>query len=806
MSSPLAAVAPNTAQRHLGRFEIIRVLGKGVQGTVYLARDPHLGRDVAVKTLRIEHMNASSRSERVRALLDEARIVSKLQHPNIVTLYDAGEEDGNPYLVFEYVEGLTLEALIREKGTLPCAQAADIAQQVLRGIALAHAKGVFHRDLKPANIILTTDGIPRVMDFGIARLASDMKGGEEALFGTPSYMAPEYITSRPYTALSDLFGLGMMLYEMLTGQPAVKTNNMYETLHRIVNVPFPPPNEINPDVDEGLTSLVMRAIAKDPKARFESAEKMAEALAVWLEPLPEAPATGAQGTLDFLLRRMRHKSDFPALSTTMSNITHVLGSDRQHANVLCNTILRDFALTNKILKLVNAAYYNQFGGTIRTISRAVTILGLETIRNVAMSLMLFEHLQNKSQAIALRDELAATYFSGVLAREFVQQMGIRDAEEAFICAMFRRLGALLAKFYLYDEVQAIERLMQSRNIDEAPASTQVLGISYDELGAGVAENWKFPKTIVNSMSPLAEGVRSRPQFENEKLRVLSDLANNLCNVVRMEHPLERESALLGLVAKYSEGIGVTVEKLVSVIRQSVTGLVQDAEFLGFNAGKSPFFETAVSWIREPAPQAAADPNTQVAAATQLDIVSPTEPFDAAAEAASRKRETVLAAGVQDIINTLVSDHELNDVLRIILETMYRGIGFTRVLLCVSDANHTALRARFGFGPDVDELVSSGFSIPLKGPRDVFYAAVTKGVDIRVEDIDAGSIRNHVPAWYRNAIKSRGMVLFPVMLKERPVALIYADTEDPATLRFRPEELNLLKALRNQAVLAFKQKR
>ncbi len=801
-----AAAAPAGGQR-IGRFEIVRVLGRGAQGTVYLARDTHLEREVAVKTLRFEHTDAAVRGERVRTLLDEARIVSKMQHPNIVTLHDAGEDKGTPYLVFEYVEGRTLATLVQEKGRLPPAQAADIALQVLRGVGYAHAKDVIHRDLKPANIILTAQGVPQVMDFGIARHAADAATGERTLYGTPSYMAPEYVASRQYTTASDLFSIGMVLYEMLTGQPAVKMPTAVETLYRMVNLPFPPPSELNPEIDEKLNSIVVKSIAKNPAERYESAEQMAEALAAWLEPASEASIAGTQGTLEFLLRRIRHKSDFPALSATIGTLNRVIASsDRERTSVLCNAILKDFGLTTKLLKLVNAAYYNQFGGGVSTVSRAVAILGFDGIRNVAASLMLFEHMQNKAQAAALRDELAATYFSAVLAREFVHKLGVRDAEEAFVCAMFHRLGRLLVAFYLHEEAHAIERLMQSRHIDRERAAVQVLGIPYEDLGMGVARKWNFPDKIVNSMRPVAEALRGRVEDETDRLRALASMANGVSDVVRSDAgPEARARGLEEVVAKFGEGIAVDHEKLALVVDDSVKALSRDAEFLGFGTTRSPFFDAVRIWSAERQEAAVNDAAATLVDPTQLASFEATGLFGAPEAAAPGDRRGVLAAGVQDITATLVSSHKLNDVLRIILETMYRGIGFSRVLLCVSDPRHSALRARFGFGHDADAVVRRGFSIPISQERDVFYAAVNQGLDICIEDINADRIRRHVPEWYRAALRCRGMVLFPIMVGKRPVALIYADTDNPAVLRFQAEELNLLKTLRNQAVLAFRQK-
>src|SRR5882672_6163598 len=186
------ATAESRPQR-IGRFELIRELGRGGQGTVFLARDTHLGREVALKTVNVDGYDPGERVEHTRMLLEEARIVSKLQHPNLVTLHDAGEHAGAPYLVFEYVEGMTLAHALREKGSLPPPQAVAIAIGALRGLACAHGLRVLHRDIKPGNIMLTADNTPRVMDFGIARHAAALDGASEGLAGTPSYMAPEYI-------------------------------------------------------------------------------------------------------------------------------------------------------------------------------------------------------------------------------------------------------------------------------------------------------------------------------------------------------------------------------------------------------------------------------------------------------------------------------------------------------------------------------------------------------------------------------------------------------------------------------------
>jgi eukaryotic-like serine/threonine-protein kinase len=401
------------APKTLGRFEIVRPLGAGAQGTVYLARDPRLGREVAIKTLHLQRGRKAPTSDPLQALLDEARIVSQLTHPNIVTLFDADDHGGTPYLVFEFVAGTPLNKRLRERGTIEPARAVDIAIQVLRAVGHAHRKGVLHRDIKPGNIMLTDDETARVMDFGIAQLIAAGAPDSEDFCGTPAYIAPEAIGERRFSPRSDVFAAGMVLYEMLTGQPAVKGQNVFEVLNRIANEPFTPPATLNGAIDERLNDIVMKSLAKDPEQRFESAQHMENALYLYLNPDndasdPAAALGSTQGTLEFLLRRMRHKSDFPALSSTIGAVNRATASDTEAVNSLSGAILKDFALTNKLLKLVNTAYYGQFGGTISTISRAIVILGFDRVRSVAITLLLFEHLQNKQQAAKLKDDIVGS--------------------------------------------------------------------------------------------------------------------------------------------------------------------------------------------------------------------------------------------------------------------------------------------------------------------------------------------------------------------------------------------------------------
>ncbi len=210
---------------------------------------------------------------------------------------------------------------------------------------------------------------------------------------------------------------------------------------------------------------------------------MRQALQQYLNPTLDEIESGGQShsTLDFLLRRMRSNSDFPALSSTISEINTIVASESASSGKLTQAILEDFALTNKLLKLVNTVSYGQFGGNIHTISKAVAILGFEAVRNIATSLILLEFLQNKAQAANLKDEIAVSCLASMVVTHLNHGYDI-NTEEARICTMFHNLGRMLAIFYFFEESQQIARLMEDQGMSEEKASINVLGLSYISLG------------------------------------------------------------------------------------------------------------------------------------------------------------------------------------------------------------------------------------------------------------------------------------------------------------------------------------
>lgn len=790
----------------IGRFEIIDTLGKGAQSTVYLGYDPHLEREVAIKTVHFDELDKAQRG----LLIQEARTVSNLRHANIVPIFEAGEHNGDPYLVFEYVEGKTLAEALAGEGALPVNRALDIFIQVLDAVDHAHQHSIVHRDLKPSNILINMNGVPRVMDFGIAIRVSGTREKDSELAGTPPYMAPEYITGKGVSAQSDIFAAGLILIEMITGKRAVQETDVYRIFYKITSGTLFSADELGEFIDEKLGDIILKAIAHNPHDRYGTALDMKAALQTYMQPGDDTVTLHSEeskkSTLEFLLRRMRHKSDFPALSESVSSINKIVASESESVTALSNAVLKDFALTNKVIKLVNSVSYYQYGGgTISTISRAVAIIGFDAVRNIAATLVLFEHLQNKPQAVHLMDNFIRTLFSGVLARVIAARNGCKEAEEAFICAMFHNLGRLLAVFYFPEETEEISKRVLHQKCSYEVASAQVLGLSFQDMGIGIARTWGFPEQIVHSMRRLPDGPVKKPETPQDSLRTLAEFCYNLCDLIADTPRDQKAGGLKKIVTRFGSHMPLPEKDLIQALDQALEEIVEYANIFHINLHQCKFGKQLMEWMRR---SGASKPvgddadtivseSRMVADSGEIKMAGAASPFDA------QDSPSILAACIQDISNSLVEGRPLNDVLRMILETMYRSMGFTHVLLCIKDGRQDTMNGRFGFGADIAR-VAREFKFPLSYSADVFHAALSKGADILIADINGQKIRSRIPEWYRNAMTAQTFALFPLIIKSVPVALIYADKEFPGEIVFSEKELSLLRTLRNQALLALKQ--
>ncbi|MGH6647007.1 HDOD domain-containing protein [Aquabacterium sp.] len=532
------------------------------------------------------------------------------------------------------------------------------------------------------------------------------------------------------------------------------------------------------------------------------------------DSLPPLPVSGDNPavTLEYLLRRMRHKSDFPTLSSSVSRIQALSEAENESLGGLCDEILKDVALTQKLLRLINTPHYRRGGGdSISTVSRAVSLIGLAGVRNLALSLMLVEHMEDKKHAQQLKEEFLRTVMAGTLASELCTNS--RDAEDAFIGSLFRNLGRLLAEFYLPDEAQEVRELARPAadgtpaSLSEAAASAQVLGMPFEDLGQAVGQTWALPDRLLTAMKAPTGTVPTRSQLgKPEHQSWLATLANAAADAMLFSQPEELGKRLTILNQQYASSLELKPSAVQDAAARARKRLTELTKALKMEFPKNSQAERLLDHFYVDAPNAGQTegPGPEALGLDEGELA-------AGKVAVPQNSADVLTSGIQDITNTMVDSFKLNDILRMILETIYRALDCRRVIFCMRDAKTMQLIGRIGLGHGADGM-KAAFQIPLRlapgAPADLFTAVSLKGADTLISDASAEAILNRLPVWFRDRVQAPTFLLLPMVMKHQGkdmvLGLIYADKAQAGSLQISEKDLSLLRTLRNQAVMAFKQ--
>jgi serine/threonine protein kinase len=846
----LATPRPVSSHR-AGRFELRRVLGRGAQATVWLGWDPRLEREVAVKVI-----DPKADSESVARWLDEARAVSRLAHPNIVPVFEADQDGPVSFMVFELVEGPTLSEHLKARGRLPEREAVQLMRDVLDALATAHAQGIVHRDLKPSNILIDAQGRPRVMDFGIAAKVSGRHDGR--IVGSPGYIAPEAVRGEAPAPSMDIFAAGMLLAQLVCGRPLLVEADPYRALERVVreNMAWP---EDRSDVDAALRTLAMQAVSRDVASRPESARAFRDALTRWLDPAPVSTDAQDSATFEFLLRRMRHKSDFPALSDAVVRIQRVTQSEGASLQGVTEEIVRDVALTHKLLRLVNTAHFrNAGGGTIASVPRAVQLVGLAGIRTLALSLVLLEHMQDRQHATRLKELFAFALMTGTLVD--ILTPSAKVADEPFLAGMLSQLGRLITEFYFPDEAALIRRrvdaLWQEGEFTpsaEAAVVTDVLGLNYEAIGVGVARVWSLPGSLQRAIrrDPSEPPARTLDANSPDRLRWCVMAAGEMAGAL-MHTPAQAAPAqLVRIGERYARVLGCTPTTFSDALKTAQSHLKEMSKDLGLDlrseararrllpaegAGNGTGPSTGTGAGADAGAQAgragARSPGAAGAAARGGPAPLPASPGGEPAQATAGSRPALgadgglggdlagsapvgatddaaralaLEQGIARVTDSLAGDtFRLNEVLRTILETMHQAIGFRRIVFALRDPKSGVLTGRFGLGEANAALCGQmRIDVSPQATPDLLSAACRKGADTLIDDARATNVVTRLPSWLQRDTEARSFLLLPMTMKGSPFALIYGDRAEVGGIVMGERELSLMRTLRNQAVMAFK---
>jgi len=546
----------------IGRYAVKQLLGRGAQGAVILAHDDELDRQVALKLLHRDPARIPG------CLVDEARIVSRLQHPNIVTLFDVGRHGPIDYLVFEYIDGHPLKAVIEDQGALPLSRCVILMSQILAGVAYLHEHGIIHRDLKPANILIAKDGVPKVMDFGISvlRETSSMSTMTNAA-GTLRYMSPEPFLGLAPRPASDVFALASIFYEMLVGQRLYAADSADAIIAQITSGAPLDRIAMGLDVDAQLVEVLSRASQRSLAARYADARAMKDDLDKYRLPRPDAiTEQQAHSSVAFLIRRMSHQRGFSSLSQYTSELLDITSAESgASASRLVNILAKDIALTQRVLTLANSAYYGKT--EITALARAIVLLGIDQVRTCIVSALLDNEFEAGSPV--LREGMVMSFHSAVLANLLASRFGIERRADAFTCGMFHDLGRMLAIHYFPDEYQAIADHAAKQNCDTLTASRAVLGLAFHELGAGVAAHWRLGRNVAAAMQPLPRGVVAAAADESGRLQRCAAYACAVSRVIAANEPGEaRDAALSDLAERIAPAASLTQTDTSSALSEA----------------------------------------------------------------------------------------------------------------------------------------------------------------------------------------------------------------------------------------------
>lgn len=628
-----------------------------------------------------------------------------------------------------------------------------------------------------------------------------------------------------------VFAAGVLLAEMLTGtdseqRTAARSHDALERRFQDL------PEDWGRNLDPPLQAQITRALHPEPEQRFAEVSEFQAALSAWA-------GTAAARTLETLLTRMRRQGDFPALADSMDRILQVAGSDDHSLEDLAREILRDVALTQQLLRVVNSAQYAQVSGMVTTVSRAVGLVGFNGVRNLALSLKLLERMPDQAHAGQLKMQFLRALMAGSLASELCAVQHLR--EDAFLAALFQNLGRMLLGYYFPAEAVQLERAVAEGRYSggEVTAALHYLGLSLEDFGCGVARSWGLPSDLLYCMRrPFGRPPVRRPQTGREYLRWLAVAANDLTAALTGPDNIEPAQRLKTVTDRYARVLGLAAEDFQEGVIQAQARLKGMADALGFPASQTrsltqpvpqapptplptPVAPAAVSApTPAPAPVAApipaAAPLTAPAPAPTAPSSRPAPLGPAAGPSSTQARTSRLARqhealrALEHTLQTWLDEPDaarqvpLAEALRKLVTGLHGALEIDRLVFCLRDPQGAAVSARLAVGAGAAPL-QAVFRLELgAGQGGALGQASRSGELTVVPDVASDPVlRRQLPAWLCAPEPPAAYWLLPLRHRDQVFALLYADTATPGTLLMDPGSRELLRRLGGQLVQLFR---
>ncbi len=511
-----------------------------------------------------------------------------------------------------------------------------------------------------------------------------------------------------------------------------------------------------------------------------------------------------ESALEQILKRIRRTDEFPSISKYIVEINRKLSIDPYHSNAsdLANIILKDYAMTNKLLKLVNSAFYGLAAGKVTTITRAVVVLGFENIRMATLSLVLFEHFKNKSNMMDLKEVVANSFWTGTLARELAQTNGDVDAEVTFVCALMSQLGKLLMIYYQPKKYRIICDRISSYGESETRAAKAACGVTYEELGMAVAKQWSFPPQICDCMPILTEDELQDKKSPPDKTRAIASFVKELGQSIASGQAKDPNLGIQALLKRYERQFNISKDQLKNLVKESFDKLKKHASAMQMGINDSHFIKQLEKVFLPESGQPLVSEDIAIAQlpSDSFQLTDLTEPRNPEIPN-NIKPKDIIMEGIQEISAAMLAEQDINDVALMSLEVFYRALQFHRVLMFAREGAGQIMQARYGYGDKVDRLISN-VKFKANGEKNLFNLSIHVGKDLIVADAHDPARNELIPAWYRKHIDAPAFIFLPVLFRNICIGAYYAD-RDKAGPPISTTEHRHLSMLRNQMVLAIK---
>ncbi len=779
-----------------GRFRVMEWIGAGGMADVYLAEQTAVHRPVALKLLKPDFSREARYEESFRR---EALAASRLNHPNTVTIHDFGRHDDFLYIAMEYIRGRTLADTEKP---MEWSRVATIGEQVCASLQNAHDHGVVHRDLKAENVMTFRRGDEhdraKVLDFGIARIGQEHRqksvteSGAQVVMGTPHAMAPETLMGDPASAASDIYSLGVLLYQLLTAKLPFAAKNIRDVIRAQL---FTQPTRISELVPKGrvppdFERLVRHLLAKKPDERPATMQNVREALGRFGDgdalgivgtgpvriqattPPPSAPpGATVPHSVQVLINRINRAPDFPAFAGNVHTINDMCIDPDATGRDVADSVLNDFGLTEKLLRLANSPFYRRHNAPTVKVSRAVMLLGFEQVRRISTSLLFWQHLNQGGRGHgALLNSAMRSLASALFARELAGDMGDVDVEEAFVCSMFRNFGRQLVALHMPEPATQIQQFTAAGRMTEEEASRNILGASFEEIGLILADQLSFPDVVVSSMKPVD---LSKPVDDRDsKLSTIAALTNAVSDALEAP-PAMQSQRLQAAMAKYGGVLNVDAKQMDRMLLSAAEKFEAYTATNDIDVSKTRLHKALIE---------------RKEAATGEDWDNP---------------DAALFAYVDRVRRAAHEGAALNSLVGLVVEAMHRGAGFERVVFALKNFKTGEMTGRLGLG--CDQNFVKAFNFNADGEEDLLQMALTHGSDVVVEDARLPSVRNRLPGWFLKLTEARSLGVYPVMVRGKAVGMLYGDSRERAPPEWlRATRQRMIRDMRIHLVHALRQ--